>query len=311
MSRTGVERIAVIANGASGSSVDEETLRAAWAQEGIEPDWLPTTKESPGTEQAARAAADGVDTVVACGGDGTVRAVLEGLAGTDVALGIVPLGTGNLLAGNLGLPSGIDAVPVASRGSTRRIDVGTINGERFAVMAGVGLDAAVVGEANDALKRRVGALAYVLSAVRQVRSLRSKMFRVHVVTDGDSWMGRTVLVLIGNCGTVSGGLEVFPDARPDDGLLDVAVVTATGLRQWASVVGRMLASRPQRSDLVQRMRAKEVTVHLDRAMPYELDGEVRDPVRHLQISVEHHALAVRVGVADETVGDTDGQMTST
>ncbi len=290
------DRVAIIANSASGSSIDDETLRAAWDDMDVETEWMPTTEQSPGTEQAARAAASGVDTVVACGGDGTVRAVLEGVAGTSAHLGIVPLGTGNLLASNLDLPSGLDAVAISVSGVPRRLDVGVVNGERFAVMAGVGLDAAMVGEASSNLKRRIGTLAYVVSALKQVRSLRSQIFRADVEADGESWSGRSAMVLVGNCGAVSGGLTVFPDAEPDDGRLDVAIVTATSLRAWLSILSRMVLSRPQRADFVRRSRARHIEVRLDRPMPYELDGEIRPAARVLDVSVEPAAVSVRVGV---------------
>jgi YegS/Rv2252/BmrU family lipid kinase len=287
-------RIAVVANAASGSAVDEDTLRAALAEVDAEIEWLETSAESPGTDQAADAATRGISTVVACGGDGTVRAVLDGLAGTDTALGVVPLGTGNLLAGNLGLPSALEAVHDAVDGPVRRLDLGVVNGERFAVMCGVGLDAAMIDGANPALKRRVGTLAYVVAALRQARRLRSDLFRVTVETDEASWTGRTALVLVGNCGAVSGGLEVFPDAAPDDGMLDVAVVTADSLRGWASVVSRMVRSQPQRPELVRRWRTATVQVRLVRPRPYELDGEMRDPASVLDIHVEPRALGVHV-----------------
>ncbi len=289
------DRVAIVANSASGSSVDEEQLRTAWDDLDVETEWMPTTEQSPGTEQGARAAAGGVDTVVACGGDGTVRAVLEGVAGTSAHLGIVPLGTGNLLASNLDLPIGLDAVAISVSGIPRQLDVGVINGERFAVMAGVGLDAAMVGDANSTLKRHVGTLAYVVSAVKQMRSLRSQLFRADVVTDGDTWSGRSAMVLIGNCGGVSGGLTVFPEAEPDDGRLDVAIVTATSLRAWMSILSRMVFSRPQRADFVRRSSARHIVVRLDRPLPYELDGEVRPPARLLDVSVEPAAVSVRVG----------------
>jgi YegS/Rv2252/BmrU family lipid kinase len=288
-------QIGIVTNAASGSAVDESTLRDSWAEIDVTTDWLPTTAESPGTQQAAHAIARGADTVVACGGDGTVRAVIEGVAGTGTALGVVPLGTGNLLAGNLGLPSGLDAIPVAAAGSTRTIDVGVVNGERFAVMAGVGLDAALIGGADSTLKRRVGSAAYILSALKQIGRLRSLVFVAHVDVDGRPWGGRTPLVLVGNCGTVSGGVDVFPDAAPDDGLLDVAVVTASDVRGWLSIAVRLVLGRPQRPHLVRRSRATRVHVRLDRPMAYQLDGEVRDPTRELTISVERAALDVRVG----------------
>jgi diacylglycerol kinase (ATP) len=285
--------ISVVVNSASGSSVDEDTLRSAFEATGVETKWLSTTEDDPGTGQGAEAAAGGSATVVACGGDGTVRAVLQGVAGHDVPMGIVPLGTGNLLASNLGLPSGVDAVPTAVTGAPKLMDLGVVNDERFAVMAGVGFDATMIGETSSSLKRKVGPLAYVLTAARNLGSLRSKVFRVTVTVDDTTWRGRSALVLVGNCGTVTGGLEVFPDAVPDDGILDVAILSARGPRQWMSVLWRLLRHRSQRPDLVHRMRGTNVHVRLDRAVEYELDGEVRPATTDLHFTIEPAALSVR------------------
>ncbi len=284
--------VAVIANPASGNSGDDEELRAAFAAAGVEPNWLPTTQIDPGVGQAATAVAANAETVVACGGDGTVRAVLQSVACTASTLGVVPLGTGNLLAANLGLETGLDAVHTAVHGSPTALDVGVVNDERFAVMAGVGFDALMIRDANPRLKRRIGSAAYVLSAAR---NLRSRFFHVVVTADGsETFRGRTAMVLVGNCGAVSGGLEVFPNARHDDGLLDVAVLSARGVWQWSSVVWRLLRGRPQRSDLVHRCQGSELTAELSRPIAYELDGEVRDATSNLRFKVEPRALRVRV-----------------
>lgn len=282
---------AVVSNPSSGSAADEGELRAAFAAITDATVWLPTTAEDPGTGQAQAAVDSGASTVVACGGDGTVRAVMESVAGTTSALGIVPLGTGNLLAANLGLETGLAGVPVAVAGVATVIDVGTINGERFAVMAGIGFDALMIRDANATLKRRIGTSAYVLSAAR---NLRTRVFTATVHADGQTWTGRTVMVLVGNCGVVSGGLEVFPNASPTDGLLDVAALSAKGIRQWSSVVWRLLRGRSQRPELVHRLQGREISISVDRPMPYELDGETRPATRELTISVEPLDLQVRV-----------------
>ncbi len=284
-------RVAVIHNPASGSADDVQALRSAFVAAGTEPLWLATTEDDPGTGQAAEAIASGVDTVIACGGDGTVRAVLQSVAGTEVALGVVPMGTGNLLAGNLGLQTGTDAVHDAVHAPTGLLDVGMVNGERFAVMAGVGFDAYMIRDANPTLKRRLGSAAYVFSAARH---LRSRIFSAEVVVDGRrEFNGSTAMVLIGNCGAVTGGLQVFPDARQDDGMLDVAVLCARGIGQWASVGWRLLRGRPQRPDLVRRCQGRAIIVTLDRPVAYELDGEARDAVSTLTIGVEPGAIAIR------------------
>jgi diacylglycerol kinase (ATP) len=286
--------ITVIANPASGSSGDEDELHAAFAQTGVAATWMPTTPDDPGIGQAAQAVAIGSETVVACGGDGTVRAVLQSIAGTTVKLGVVPLGTGNLLAGNLGLPTGVDAVHTAVHGPPISLDVGVVNDERFVVMAGVGFDALMIRDANPTLKRRLGTAAYVLSGAR---NLRSRLFHCVVTCDGSElFRGRTAMVLVGNCGTVSGGLKAFPDARYDDGRLDVAILVARGVRQWSSVVWRLLRGREQSHALVRRSQATEVTVTLSRPVAYELDGEVRKPTAKLNFTIEPTALTVRASL---------------
>jgi YegS/Rv2252/BmrU family lipid kinase len=291
--------IVVISNPASGSSIDDDELRRAFAGHAVT--WSPTTEDDPGTGQAKDAVAGGAATVVACGGDGTVRAVLQSLAGTATALGVVPLGTGNLLAGNLGLADGLDAVADAVGGQARRLDVGVVNDERFAVMAGIGFDAMMIRDANSTVKRRFGSIAYVASGAK---NLRTRLVPATVAVDGKPvWRGRAVMVLVGNCGTVTGGIEVFPGARPDDGVLDVAVLSPKRRRDWLSVGWSLVRGRPQDPRLVARFRGTAVDVSTAVAMPYELDGEDRDPVRTLRFTIEPASLSVRVpNAATEQAG---------
>ena len=286
----------VISNPASGGAIDDGELHEAFEHHHVT--WSPTTEDDPGTGQAAAAVDAGARTVVACGGDGTVRAVMESLAGTRTALGVVPLGTGNLLAANLGLIDGLDAVDHAVNGIQRRIDVGTVNGERFAVMAGMGFDAVMIRDADSSTKRRFGSVAYVISAIR---NMPATLTHASVDVDGERvWSGRTAMVLVGNCGSVTGGLEVFPDADPHDGTLDIAVLSAKRLRDWASVMWRMVRRRAQRPDLVARFTGTSVRVVLAEPMPYELDGEDRPPTVELHFAIEADALAVRVPESAET-----------
>ncbi len=281
--------VVVISNPASGNSSDDSELRSAF--EPYEVSWSPTTEDDPGKGQASSAVSNGAETVVVCGGDGTVRAVIESLAGTTTVLGIVPLGTGNLLAHNLGLATKLDAIPDAIGGPVRQLDLGTVNGERFAVMAGAGFDALMIRDARPTVKRRLGSVAYVLSAVKNVPA---KLTTIMLEVDGQQvWRGRTVMVLVGNCGMVSGGLEVFPDARPDDGVLDVAVLSATRVNEWCSILWRLIRKHPQRQELVRRFTGRSINVVLRQPMPYELDGEDRDPVTTLTFGIEPLALRVR------------------
>ena len=276
--------IVAIYNPASGDAPDEDELRRAL--DGAE--LVPTTEEDPGPGQARRAVEAGADTVVACGGDGTVRACLDSLRHCDTALDIVPLGTGNLLAGNAGIPSGLDGAKEAGRRPVRPIDLGSVNGEAFAVMAGSGFDALMIGDADDDTKRRIGTLAYVISGAK---NLPARLVPTVVDVDGDRWFqGRTAMVLVGNHGEMTAGLEVFPDAEPDDGLLDVAVLSAGTLGEWARVLTNLALGRPQPDHLVKRTQGRRIEVRTDRPRPYELDGEARDPASELVYEIDPGAL---------------------
>jgi YegS/Rv2252/BmrU family lipid kinase len=288
-----VSTVTVIYNPQSGSATGVEELRSAFAsfEDGHRIRWAPTTAGDPGPGQAREAIERGSETVIACGGDGTVRAVAETLAGTSTKLGVVPLGTGNLLAENLAIPVGLDAVPGALSATPTTLDVGVVNGEKFIVMAGVGFDAAMIRDANPAVKRRLGSAAYMLSGAK---NLPARIVRASVTVDGERvWSGRTAMVLVGNCGAVTGGLEVFPDAEPDDGLLDVAILTADSITDWVAIGWRLVRNRQQPVEHVRRFVGSSIVVDLDEPTPYELDGEDRDETRRLEFRVEPSALEVR------------------
>jgi diacylglycerol kinase (ATP) len=289
---TANDSIVAVVNPASGSAISSDDLRDAFSRLGVRVSWKETTEDDPGAGQAAEAVESGARTVIACGGDGTVRACLAPLAGTDVALGIVPLGTGNLLASNLGVDAGLDSVGTALDGAIRTIDLAEVNGETFAVMAGSGFDALMIRDANSDTKRRFGSAAYVVSAAR---NLPAQLVPTTVEVDGARvYEGRTAMVLVGNCGAVTGGLEVFPDAVPDDGVLDVAILAARSPMEWASVLWRLVRGLPQRTNLVERFRGRSVKIHTASPRPYELDGEDRPAADTLELSVRPRALHVRV-----------------
>lgn len=282
-----MKQVVAIWNPASGSAPDETDLQDAL---GANVELVATTENDPGPGQTAAAVDGGAHIVVACGGDGTVRACLAPLANTTTALGIVPLGTGNLLAANLGITAGLRAGEGVGRGPKRQIDLGRLNGEAFAVMAGSGFDALMIRDASDTLKSRVGTVAYVLSGARH---LRADLVHTKVTVDGEAWFeGRTTMVLVGNFGEVSAGIEIFPDAKPDDGVLDVAVMSPSTLREWASIAWRLLRRKPQRFDLARRAQGSSIIVEHDEARPYELDGEDRDPAKRLEFGIEPRALII-------------------
>lgn len=280
-------RVVAVWNPAAGGAPEKAELQEAL---GPHVTLVPTTEDDPGPGQTRDAVDEGADIVVACGGDGTIRACLDPLAGTNTALDLVPLGTGNLLGSNLGIPSGLDAAGDVGTGRRRRIDIGRVNGEAFAVMAGTGFDALMIRDADDDAKSRVGTVAYVFSGLRH---LRTSLVGTDVIVDGHSWFtGRASMVLVGNFGTISGGVEVFPDAECDDGLLDVAVMSASTPIEWAKVAWNLIRRRTDNLDLVRRTTGRRIEIRQQQPRTYELDGEDRDPKTHLEITVEPQAVAV-------------------
>jgi YegS/Rv2252/BmrU family lipid kinase len=253
-----------------------------------EPLWLETTQEDPGRGQAEGALSAGVDLVLACGGDGTVTACAEGVAGTGVPLAIIPMGTGNLLARNIGLPMDMDeTLAVALGGVQQPIDAGRVNGTLFVVMAGLGLDAQMLSGTSDPLKKRLGWLAYAISAARH---LGDRPIRVTVSADGGRRRRmRASALIVGNVGWLRGGLPLLPDARPDDGMLDAVVLIAGGLTRWLAVAAGIMLRRPAPGGIY-RVQFTELQVTLDREQPWELDGEVMGSTRQLTVVAQPGAL---------------------
>lgn len=264
----------------------------AMADQGwAEPLWLETSLRDPGTGLAARAVRAGADLVLASGGDGTITACVGGVAGTGIPLGVLPCGTGNLLARNLGLPLSLDeALTVALTGTDRLLDVGTANGQRFVVMAGIGFDAQLLAGASEQLKKRLGSAAYVLSALRH---LRERPVRVVLRADNGPPRRRWANgVIIGNLGSLQGNVRLLPDAAPDDGVLNVAVLTAWRWTDWARLAAGVLTR--QETDRLAYLTCRELLLRASRARPWQVDGEVMGLTRQLRVTVMPGNLIVRV-----------------
>ncbi len=286
-------KLAVVAHAGKTVGGGLRELRRTLEEAGIaDPLWFEVPKSKRAPEAVKRALEEGAELILAWGGDGMVRRCLNALEDTQVPLAIVPAGTSNLLATNLGIERDIGhAVRHALRGDRRRLDVGRFDGERFAVMAGAGFDAAMIKSADD-LKDRLGRGAYVLGGAAK---LNSKSFEAKIKIDGTRWYkGPASCILIGNVGDLFGGIEVFADAKPDDGVLDVGVLTSEGPVQLVRAVTRTALGGAQKSPFVRATKGRKVRVKLDRKVRYELDGGDRKKVKSFKVDVEAGAVTVCV-----------------
>jgi diacylglycerol kinase (ATP) len=342
--RPGGEQLAVVVNPSKdGATEVVETVRRLCAEAALpEPLILETTVEDPGGGQARAALAAGADVVLAAGGDGTVRAVAEAMVGTGRPMGLVPAGTGNLLARNLDIPltSAEEALAVVLAGNQRAIDVGWARvleyadeGERdtdgrdddgppdgdetdgggmtgggaardgqphiFLVIAGLGFDAAMVADADDTLKARVGWMAYFLAGVRH---LHGRRMRASIRLDDEPPVGaRLRSVMVGNCGRLPGGITLLPDAIVDDGELDVAAIdTRGGLAGWAQLFGEVVmqgfgvrTELPAKIGRIDHARATRVWIRVEGGEQAQVDGDSLGRAVELETWVEPGALLVR------------------
>ena len=296
------------------------TVKAAEAAAGWNKSlWFETSVLDPGGEVAKRALAQGADVIMAAGGDGTVRAVAESLRGTGVPLALLPSGTGNVLARNLGftLNNLAHSVETAFSGSQRAIDLGMVEAERedgsrtrhtFLAMAGIGLDAQMAANTNAVLKARAGWIAYVDPIAKALRDRNSVKIRYSV--DGGAVHSATVnTVIVGNCGLLPGNVLLLPDAQIDDGVLDIVAFRPQGFFGWAqisvklfwengvlrrSTVGRRMISLSREIRALRYLRGSEFTVRLERPEDFELDGDPYGEAIGLKAWVDHLSLLVMV-----------------
>jgi diacylglycerol kinase family enzyme len=262
-----------------------------------------------------------VSVVIAVGGDGTVRAVAEALRDSEVPLAIVPTGTGNLLARNLSLLRGsLDkAAAVAFTGATRSVDVGVAaatreNGETtdhvFVVLAGVGVDAQMIANTRPGLKRQVGWLAYVDAGVRSIAN--AEPFRIrYSVTGRPERHARVSSLVAANCGVLPGNIQFLPNARIDDGILDIAVLQPKSVLGWLAIwrrvtwdngvlrrtaMGRRIIklAEPEDERIMTTFQSGDIHISLEHPQDFELDGDEFGRVTSLFLHTDARSLLVRV-----------------
>ena len=286
--------VAVIAHRQKRLGAGLPRLRERLAEEGItDPIWFEVPKSRKVPARVREALGLGADLIFIWGGDGSVQRCIDTVVGTSATIAILPAGTANLLANNLGIPIDLEqAIEVGLAGRDRVLDTGRINGEHFAVMGGVGLDSLMIRDTDSGLKDRLGKAAYIWTGARHVRRAPTK---TTVKIDGHTWFtGKASCVLVANVGSIAGGVTAFDHADPEDGLLDVAVVTANGAWQWARALTRATVGHAERSPLVNMTQAHSIKIVTKEPLPYELDGGARPKTKTLRIKVVPNAISVRV-----------------
>ena len=286
--------VGVIAHSAKTLGGGLVELRKTLATHGVtDPMWYEVPKSRLAPDRARKMLKKGADLIFVWGGDGTVQRVIDAVAGAPVALAVLPAGTANLFATNLGIPKDLEeAVKIGLNGTRRQLDVGLMNGEHFAVMAGTGLDALMIRDADAGLKDTIGRFAYVWTGAKNVRQSPVK---IRVKVDGAVWFkGKASCLLVGNVGNVIGGISAFPDARPDDGRLNVGVVTASGALDWLRTLSRSAMGDVEASPFVVTTAGEVFDIQLGKSLPYELDGGVRKKTKRLKCKVEPGAITVCV-----------------
>lgn len=277
--------------------------------------WLETSEDDPGAGVTRRAIDEQVDLIVVAGGDGTVRAAGATVAGSGIPLGLVPSGTGNLLARNLSMPLGDvpRSVRAAFTGSDRTIDVGQIRVERedrsredvsFLVMAGAGLDAQMIAGADERTKKKLGWVAYVGSLLRALVAKNTIRLR-YQLDDREQLRQRVNTIMIGNCGTLTGNILLLPDAAVDDGKLDVLLMHPERLHHWMQLLGKIfiengLERTPLRRWLPRRhidaanyVQVETFTGRFDAPHDVEVDGDAIGKAIAFRATVSRGALTIR------------------
>lgn len=291
--------VAVIAHAAKTLDGGLTQLRSVLADAGFgDPLWYEVAKSRQVPECVRQATKSGADLIFIWGGDGTVRMCVEALAGSGVPIAILPAGTGNLLARNVGVPQDIEkAVAIGLHGDRRVIDTATVNGRHFAIMAGGGLDALVMRDASDGVKERLGRVAYLWSGAR---NLGAKPVKATIDLEGRRfYKGPITCVLFGNMSEVLGGIEVFDGSSADDGMIEMGVVSAKNRTQWVRTLTRAAVGRAESSPFVLTTRGTRMTVAFDRPVAFEVDGSEQKPVRRLKVKVRPGSTTICVPNSDQ------------
>jgi diacylglycerol kinase (ATP) len=264
-----------------GSRADYADVRhlVSWVRDKghfVEP--LVTYEAGDATALAADAARRGVDVVAAVGGDGTVNEVVNGLDGYDVPLGVIPVGTANDFARQVGIPADADhAMDVILQRKPRRLDTASLNGRRFLNVSTAGIGAEATAETPPEIKESLGAIAYAISGMRKLAELRPQTARFS--GDGFEYDGEFLMFAVGLTRASGGGTMVTPMASATDGLLDLCIVESMSRSEFARTALRVKRGEHIGQDGVQYIQVRSVTVEGREPIAVNVDGESSNATR--------------------------------
>lgn len=269
----------VIVNPVAHNAPSKKRLREANSylkEHGWSLEWVWTQKGGDAMEIARRAAAQKVPLVLVCAGDGTLNEAVNGLAGSNTAVSVIPAGTSDLWAREAGIPrKPLEAVKLLTRSIPVQVDLGLAGDRYFLLMAGCGIDAAITQHVSISLKRRIGATAYAIAAIRELFRYKSRTGTV--VLDGESVDVNALMIVTGNTQRYAGVTKITPDARIDDGMLDVCVFQGDGIGDILAHTIRTLLRRHLGSKKVVFRRVKRLDLHFDDPLPVQVDGDTITP----------------------------------
>lgn len=283
--------------------VEYELAERGWTH----PLWIETTVDDPGRAMTRQAVDAGVDLVLGAGGDGTIRVICAGLAGSGIPFGLIPSGTGNLLARNIGIPlDRAAALEVALDGVDKGVDLVEIRvddgpPDHFAVMGGIGIDAVIMEGTNPDLKKAVGSAAYFVSAARNAN--HPALHTTIQVDDAPPLRRRAHVIVVGNVGYLQANIPLIPDAKYDDGLLDVMVASPRTAADWVRITTRVLTRQRRSDEQLDRLTGKRVTITVEERDQYQLDGDTVGECGRMVAEVKPGALLLRVPRTSSTSAD--------
>ncbi|AGW84646.1 hypothetical protein BLAC_02125 [Bifidobacterium animalis subsp. lactis ATCC 27673] len=278
--------------------------------------FIETQLDKDGRACALEALEQGADVVIAVGGDGTVRTVASAMGGTNHAMGIIPIGTGNLFARNMNIPVGDleAAMLIAISHGSYKVDIGRLqlldhpeedHAHAFLIIAGIGFDAVMIDDTDPKLKKNISWLAYFVAGAKHLFAPKYHASVVLTGANGDQHVREDVefrTFMSGNCGEIP-VFSLMPDASFNDGLLDFEVIDTNGgiigwMNLFGDVVHQTITRKAQQSPLsvhstIDQVQGVSAELQLEKPVPAQVDGDMLKPTRHIRFSVDHNALIVR------------------